>query len=70
MISHFAGNPQGPSLSFFFSCGPDEAAGAAAGAAAVVDVLFVFVFCVVSVTTAFFSLSPPSSHGCALATAS
>jgi hypothetical protein len=57
MISHFAGNPQGPSLSFsFFSWGPDVAGVAvvAAGAAAPFDVEV----CVVSVTAAAFFSSP------------
>jgi hypothetical protein len=75
MISHLFGNPQGPSLSFsVFSWGPvDAAAAGAAGAAPVVVVVapfvFVFVSRVLSTSTVFFS-SPPSSHGCAFATAS
>jgi hypothetical protein len=80
MISHLVGNPQGPSLSFsFFSCGPEDAAGAAAGAtgAAVVAPfkvvfvsVFVFVFCAVLSASTVSFFSPSWSHGCALATAS
>jgi hypothetical protein len=77
MISHFAGNPHGPSLSLpVFSCAPD-AAGAVAGAAGVVVAGAVvetgatpFVSFVRSVNTLSFFSALPSSHACALATAS
>lgn len=67
MISHLAGKPQGPSLSFvFFSCGPDDAAGAAdvaAGAAAVVPFEVVFAVVLSASTVSLFSPLRPSSHG-------
>jgi hypothetical protein len=66
MISHFVGNPQGPSLSFsVFSFGPVVDPAFATGAAPfdVVDVLLLLLFCVVFATTGFFSV--PSSHATA-----
>jgi hypothetical protein len=73
MISHFVGNPHGPSLSFpVFSCGPVVDDAFATGAAPFDDVVLLLlcvVVVVVSATTALFSVVP-SSHGCALATAS
>jgi hypothetical protein len=72
MISHFAGNPHGPSLSLLvFSCAPD-AAGVVAGAAVVVAGAAAppFVSFVRSVNTLSFFSALPSSHACALATAS
>jgi hypothetical protein len=76
MISHLLGNPHGPSLSFSFFCGTaDVVAGAAcpvevAGAVVVAGAEVPFAV-VLSVTTAFFSpFCCPSSHGCALETAS
>lgn len=80
MISHFVGNPHGPSLSFsFFSCGPPLAAAGAAVALPVVVAPFpvvVVLFCsfvvvvVVFASVAVTGFFSPSSHGCALATVS
>lgn len=75
MISHFDGNPHGPSLSFsFFSCGCEEAGAAAAGLAAgaalaPVESPFACV-CVVSAALGCAPAALPSSHWCDLATVS
>lgn len=71
MISHFVGNPHGPSLSFsFFSCGPSVFGAALAPDPLAGVVLLFSVVVVVSAATAFFSSCWPSSHGNALATVS
>jgi hypothetical protein len=72
MMSHLAGSPQGPSLSFscsaVLSCGVEDAF-AAAGVVAGAEVVVV-PFVAAAAATAGFSVLPSSSHGCALATAS
>lgn len=82
MMSHLAGNPQGPSPSFVFSWGPVGSSGTlcVVGAAAVVSftpvlapfcvwVCVVFVFGVVLYAALTPVVSVPSSHGWAFATA-
>jgi hypothetical protein len=68
MISHLAGKPHGPSLSFSVFSGTGVVAVCCGGAVVGALVPFSVALCVVPITG--FAFSPSSSHGCALATAS
>lgn len=81
MISHLDGNPHGPSLSFFFSCGPVGCSGTLVVAGFAGSLPLPVPFCVCfSVEFELFVFASgcaratpvaaePSSHGCAFATA-